>query len=706
MTTEGIDVVFEDGVALVEMKMPGRANKIGKPFVAALDAALDKALSNEECAGIILTSGHKDFCVGADIDMLFGLDDAADLFDRLMEGHQRLRRMEKCGKPIVAALNGSALGGGYELALACHHRIVIKSPKIMVGLPEAMLGLIPGAGGTQRLPYLLGLQASIEHMAAGTPVRGHKALAKGMVDAYAEDRDDLIAKAKAWIAENPKPVQPWDQKRWKWPGGARPGTPDAKMLFVGATAFTFKKTAGAFAAPDAIIRAVADGTQLAFDRGLEIESRFFTKLALSNQAKDMIRTLWFHRTAAEKLGVGMEHGFKKVTILGAGMMGAGLGFLSAKAGLDVVLKDIKQEALDGGKAHCETEINKLKHFSQEKRDAILSRITFTLENEPIRGSDLIIEAVVENVGIKHAVTQELEPLLAENGVWASNTSAIPITRLGEVSKQKDRFIGLHFFSPVEKMPLLEVIQPDACSDDTLNRCLAFGKAIGRTNIVVGDGYGFYTSRLFASYILEGVQLVAEGHDAVLVEWAARTASMVMPPLKVFDEVSLTLGRHAFETRKEVTGDVLDLGGIDLVAELVEIGRYGKAHGQGFYDWETRTIWPGLADMTPDTPEVTGLDYIQSRLMLAQAAEMGRVLEDGIIRDHKDAEVGAILGLGFAPGSGGPLSWIDRQGLRNVVGQLRDLAKSVGERYEPAPILVEMAEKNQTFWGDWTAAEEA
>ena len=700
--TDGINVTIEDDIAILEMKMPGRANKIGKPFVAALDAAVAEALAHDGLKGIILTSGHKDFCVGADIEMLFGLDNADDLYAQLMEGHARMRKLELCGKPVVAALNGSALGGGYEMALACHHRIVINSPKIQIGLPEAMLGLIPGAGGTQRLPYLMGIQAGMEHMAAAQPVRAHKALAKNMVDAYADDKEDLIAKAKAWIVENPSPVQPWDQKRYKWPGGARPGTPDAMMLFVGASAFIYKKTAGAFAAPESVIRAVADGTRLKFDRGLEIEARLFVKLALSDQAKDMIRTLWFHRTKAEKLGVGMEHGIKKVTILGTGMMGAGLGFLSAKAGMDVVLKDIRQEALDGARKHCEAQVARLKHLGEETQAAILGRITYTLENGPIEGSDLIIEAVVENLKVKHAVNAELEPLLAPGGIWASNTSAIPITRLAESSKHKDRFIGLHFFSPVEKMPLLEVITPEATSEETLNRCLAFGKAIGRTNIVVNDGYGFYTTRLFGAYILEGVQLVAEGHDGVLVEWAAQTAGMVMPPLKVFDEVTLTLGRHAFETRKEVTGEVPDLSGIDLVAKMVELGRYGKAHGQGFYDWDSRTVWKGLKDITPDTPELTGLEHLQRRLMCAQAAEMGRLLQDGVIRDLKDAEVGAILGLGFAPGSGGPLSWMDKQGLRNLVGELRDLAANHGERFAPSPYLIDMAEKNQTFWGDWKA----
>ena len=693
---EGMTVTVQDGIATLELKLP-KVNKIGEAFGLALNGGLDEALATDGLKGIILTTGHRDFCVGADIDMLYKERDPQRMFETCTQLNALYRRIETCGVPVVCALTGSALGGGYELALATHHRIALDDARIQVGLPEVNLGVIPGAGGTQRLPYLMGLQPAMEHMAAAQPVRVLRAVKSGMVDALAPTRDALLEAAKAWIGENPKPTQPWDQKRWKWPGGARPQTPAAMQLFVGASAFLYKKTAGAFPAADAILRAVSDGTRLDFDRGLEVETRLFAKLATSDQAKDMIRSLWYHRTAAEKLGKGADHGVKKVSILGAGMMGAGLAFVSAKAGFDVVLKDIEQEQLDDAVAHCLKQGKKLKHLSKDARAELLGRITYTLENGPIEGSDLIIEAVVENVDVKHSVTRELEPLLAPGGIWASNTSAIPIGLLAEPSVQKDRFVGMHFFSPVEKMPLLEVIQPEGCSDETVTRALAFGKAIKKTNIVVNDGYGFFTSRLFAAYLMEGCELVAEGHDPALIEYAARTAGMVMPPLKVFDEVTLTLGMHAFSTRERITGESLDGPGLELVRKLVEAGRTGKSAGQGFYDWKERVTWPGLKDLVDATPEETGLEYLQRRLMVIQAAEVGRILEDGIIRDLKDVEVGAIFGLGFAPNTGGPLAWMDRQGLRELVMEMRQLAGRVGDRYAPSPYLENMAEKGETFW---------
>ncbi len=687
----------DDGVVTLTLTLPGKVNKVGEDFGHAMPSALDEALAIEGLKGIILASGHKDFCVGADIDILFAERDPAVIAGACRDLNALYRRIETCGVPVVAALTGTALGGGYELALACHHRIALDDGRIQLGLPEVMLGVIPGAGGTQRLPYLIGLQASLEHIASASPVRSTRAKKLGMVDALAPDRETLMAAAKAWILENPKPVQPWDQKRWTWPGGVRPNTPQAMQLLVGASAFLYKKTAGAFPAAAAALKAVADGTRLDFDRGLEVETRLFTELAVSDGAKDMIRTLWYHRTAAEKRGVGMEHGISKVTILGAGMMGAGLAFISAKAGFEVVLKDIQADALEKAQAHCKKQADKLRYLDEDARMDILRRITFTLEDEPVRGSDLLIEAVVENLKVKHQVTRTLEPLLAPNGIWASNTSAIPITLLAAASDAPERFIGLHFFSPVEKMPLLEVIQPEACSDETTMRCLAFGKAIRKTNIVVNDGYGFFTTRLFAAYLLEGVQLLAEGHDPVLIEYAARTAGMVMPPLKVFDEVTLTLGMHAFATREEVTGEPVDAEGLEIVRNLVQQGRTGKEAGAGFYDWKERRIWSGLSKLAHETPRETGIEHLRRRLMIAQAAEVGRVLNEGIIREHADVEVGAILGLGFAPNTGGPLAWMDRQGLPELVAEMHQLASEYGDRYAPAPLLQNMAERGERFW---------
>ena len=685
----------DHGIVTLTLTLPGRVNTIGLAFAEAFPTAVEQALAVEGLRGVILASGHKDFCVGADIELMFEERDPARIHALCTQLNAVYRRLETAGVPVVAALTGSALGGGYELALACHHRIALDSPRIQLGLPEVMLGVIPGGGGTQRLPYLVGLQAALEHIGGATPVRPAKAKKLGMVDALAPDREALFAAARAWIQANPKPQQPWDQKRWTWPGGVRPNTPGAMQLLVGASAFLYKKTAGAFPAAEGALSAIADGTRLSFDRGVEVETRIFARLATSDGAKDMMRTLWFHRTAAEKLGVGLEHGMSKVTILGAGMMGAGLAFVSAKAGFEVVLKDISETALEAAQQHLDQQAGKLRHLSPEQRAELLDRITLTTEDEPVRGSDLLIEAVVEKVSVKHQVNRALEPLLAPGGIWASNTSAIPIALLAESSSAPERFIGLHFFSPVEKMPLLEVIQPPACNDETLNRCLAFGKAIKKTNIVVNDGYGFFTTRLFAAYLLEGVQLLAEGHDPVLIEHAARSAGMVMPPLKVFDEVTLTLGMHAFSTREEVTGSGVSAEGLDIVRSLVEQGRTGKAAGAGFYDWKTRRIWSGLKAYQRGTPAVSGVDHLQRRLMIAQAAEVGRVLQDGIIRDHRDVEVGAILGLGFAPNTGGPLAWMDRQ--PDLIAEMRGFAAEHGERYAPAQVLVEMAESGQRFW---------
>lgn len=702
VSAPGVTVTFdpEDGVAVVTLALPGKVNKINPAFGAALAAGLDAAFGAKGLKGVILASGHKDFCVGADIDVVYASRDPQEILAVVGQLNAGYRRIETSGKPVVAALTGSALGGGYELALACHHRIALDSPKVLVGLPEVNLGLIPGAGGTQRLPYLLGLQEAVQHIAQAQPVRAPKAVKAGLIDALAPDRDALFAAARAWIAANPSPKQPWDTKT-PLPGGVQPGTEAARTLAVGAAAFLFSKTAGCYPAAEAALRCVFEGTRLTFERGLEIESRAFAKLATSDQAKDMIRTLWFGKNAADKqegLPQTADARFTKVAILGAGMMGGGLAFLATKAGLQVVVRDIREEALQAARARVEEQAGKLRHLSAQERAELVGRVTFTLDLEPLRGADLVIEAVVENLKVKHQVIREVEPLLAEGAVFASNTSAIPITRLAEAAVNKDRFIGLHFFSPVEKMPLLEVIQPGFTSEDTLARCLSFGRAIGKTCVVVNDGYGFFTTRLFAAYLLEGCQLVAEGHDPVLVEWAARSLGMVMSPLKVFDEVTLTLGMHAFTTREAVLGEKLDLAGLELVRAVVAAGRTGKAAGAGFYDYEhPRRIWPGLKDLVKaETPAETGVAHLQRRLMLAQLAELGRVLDDGVLRKPIDADVGAILGLGFAPNTGGPLSWADRQGLPQLVAEMEAMAARYGARYAPSATYRRMAAEGARF----------
>jgi 3-hydroxyacyl-CoA dehydrogenase/enoyl-CoA hydratase/3-hydroxybutyryl-CoA epimerase len=690
----------QTGVATVTLQMEGRANKINDAFGETLLQALDWVQAQEGLRGVVIASAHKDFCVGADLERLYRERDPAGLMERLRGLHGLFRRLEQLPVPVVAALTGSALGGGYELALACHHRIALDDAGIQLGLPEVSLGVIPGAGGTQRLPRLIGIQGALEHIAQGKIVRAPQAKKVGMVDALAADRDALVAAAGEWIAKNPKPKQPWDDKRFKFPG-PQPGSDDARNMFMAGSAMLYKKTAGAFPAAESAMSVVQEGCAIAFDAALLVEMREFTKLATSDQAKDMIRTLWFHRTAAEKhegLPSVKEHGFTKVGILGAGMMGAGLAFVCAKAGLQVVLKDVRQEALDRGLAHVDAQVAEQRHMAADARQALRGRVSGTLVVEDLRGCDLVIEAVFEKLELKHAVTKETEPVMAAGGVWASNTSAIPIADLATVSAHADRFIGMHFFSPVEKMQLLEIITPETTSEATLARALAFTRAIKKLPIVVGDGYGFYTTRVFSAYIIEGAQLVAEGHDPATLEWAARAAGMVVPPLQVFDEVTLSLAVKGF-AQGRAYGRTLDIPGVALVETMVAQGREGKAAGKGFYDYgkDGRQLWSGLRELASGKPAYSGVVYLGRRLLGLQALEAARCVEEGVIKKPRDAEVGAIFGVGFAPNTGGPLSYIDRRGVAAFVADMDDLARTQGERFAVPQLLRDMAAQRKTFF---------
>ncbi|MBV1860415.1 MAG: hypothetical protein KUG77_18525 [Nannocystaceae bacterium] len=560
--------------------------------------------------------------------------------------------------------------------------------------------MIPGAGGTQRLPRLIGIQAALDIILQGKILRAPKAKAAGLVDALAANRDTLRQAALAFIAANPGAAQPWDRKG-RMPG-PRAGSGDARNLFMAACGMIEKKTAGAYTAPRVALATVQEGLAIDFDRALEVEARAFVHLAISDQAKDMMRTLWYHRNAAKKhegLPRTDAAGFQKISILGAGMMGAGLAFVCAKAGYEVVLRDINEETLRAATAHCTAQAAKLRHLSDEERRTLLARIHSTLELEPMRGSDLIIEAVFEDLELKHRVTREAERLLAEGGIWASNTSALPIRDLATVSDNAKNFIGLHFFSPVEKMELLEVIVGDETSESTAARALAFAKRIGKLPIVVGDGYGFYTTRLFSAYILEGAQLVAEGHDPVLVEWAARSAGMVVPPLQVFDEVTLSLGAKAFTMGRKY-GRKLDMPGVSLVEALVADGRTGKAVGAGFYDYKDgrrRGLWAGLRAHARGVPDITSVELLRERLLGIQALEAARTVCEGIIQRPRDAEVGAVFGVGFAPGTGGPLSYIDRIGAMRFVHQMDAFTDQYGERYAVPRTLRKMAGDADTFF---------
>lgn len=700
MSKHGIHWEIVDGIATITLAMDGRANKVNDRFGEGLQAALEGVLNAGNAVGIIIASGHKDFCVGADLDMLYLERDPVRLYNSVRQLGALYRKLETCGLPVVAALTGSALGGGYELALACHRRIALNDPRIQLGLPEVSLGVIPGAGGTQRLPRLIGIQPALELMAQGKIVRANKAVAQGLADDVAATPEELREKAIAWIRANKGVKQPWD--RGEGPPGFGVNAPEARQILIAACAMLYKKTAGAFKAPEELVAVVQDGLRLSFDRGMEVEARAFARIATGPQAKDMIRTLWFFRTAAEKqagLPRAERDGIQKVAILGAGMMGAGLAVVCATAGYDVLLKDIAAGPLEKGMAHvASTVAERNRHLDAAGRQAILDRVKGTLEDADLAGSDLVIEAVVEDLRVKHRVIKQVEPLLAAGAIFASNTSALPITDLAAASQAADRFIGLHFFSPVEQMPLLEIIQGKDTSEETVARALSFCKRIGKLPIVVNDGYGFFTTRVFSAYIMEGASLVAEGHDPVLVEYGARAAGMVVPPLQVFDEVTLRLAAHAFEQAKAYRTE-LDVPGARLVRALVEAGRTGRADGAGFYDYTDgkRTgLWSGLAGLCAPRQASTA-DSLGRRLILAQVAELGRALDDGVLRRPQDGDVGAIFGIGFAPGTGGPLSWVDRQGVGHVVAELDALAAVHGDRFKPSATLRRMAANDARFY---------
>lgn len=690
-----VSLQITDGIAEIQLSAPS-VNKVDAALVAGLSSVLDQ-LAGEEVQGILLTSAHRDFCVGADLEMLAGEVSTVDLFALCTDLNRVLRRLET-GPPTVALLQGNALGGGYELALACHHRLA--HARARVGLPEVSLGVIPGGGGTQRLPRLIGLQKAADVILRGSVLKADKALRTGLIDGVHADGESLREAAIAWIRANPSARQPWDAKGFRWPG-LRPGGGDARNFFLAASAGVYQKTAGAFEAPKVALNVLQEGSAVVFERSLEIEARAFARLATSDQARAMIRTLFFHKGAADK-HVGLprveDDRFRKVAILGAGMMGAALAHVTAEAGYEVVLKDIGQDALDRGMAHIDGWLASARHLDDAKRAAVRARITPSLDDEALRGADLVIEAVFEDLDLKRRILATVEPLLAEGAVFASNTSALPIADIGAEAARPEQLIGLHFFSPVQKMPLVEIITTEHTSEDTLARCLHFSRAIRKTPIVVNDGYGFFTTRVFSAYILEGAQLVAEGYDPVVVDWAARSVGMVVGPLQVFDEVTLTLGVHALEEASRYL-DRPELDGARLVRKLVEAGRTGRAGGAGFYayeDGERVGIWSGLAELVGTRTEGT-VEQLGERLLLAQVAEVGRTLDDGVLRELRDAELGAILGLGFAPNTGGPLSVADTLGLPVLVERLTALAEAHGDRYAPARRFRELAEQDARFF---------
>jgi 3-hydroxyacyl-CoA dehydrogenase/enoyl-CoA hydratase/3-hydroxybutyryl-CoA epimerase len=701
----------EDGIAVIAWNMTERPmNVLNEASVARFAALVEEAIKDAAVRGVIITSKKRDFLAGADLTELGRDADAKSLTGFTARFHALTRAIEKSGKPFCAAINGTALGGGYEIALACHRRIAADDPRIRIGLPEVTLGLLPGGGGTQRLPRLIGIRAALPLLLEGRKLDPAKALAAGLVDALVP-ADQLLSAARQWcLAEGPQnAVQPWDRKGYKIPDGGV-FSPKGHETFVAGNAMLHAKTGGNYPAPRNIASCVYEGLITDLDNGLKIESRYFVNCALSPEARNMIRSLFFsigeaNKLAARPKGV-PEQSYRRIGVLGAGMMGAGIADVSADAGIEVVLLDTTAAQAEKGKAHAQAILEKRvqqQRMTAAQRDAVLARIHPTTRFEDLRGAELVIEAVFEDRAIKAEVTRQAEAVLAESAIFASNTSTLPITGLAEASARPENFIGLHFFSPVERMPLVEIIRGRRTSEACLARAMDFVRRIGKTPITVNDSRGFYTSRVFGTYVGEGLTLLGEGVLPALIENAGRMAGMPVGPLALADEVSIEL---MYKVRKQTRADLgKDYRGnaasdavIDLMVE--KLGRIGKKAGKGFYEYPAdgrKQLWPGLAQHFKPLAEQPGVETVKQRLLYVQSVETARCLEEKVVVDPRDADVGAILGWGFPPFLGGTVSQMHSLGLARFIAECDRLAQRHGDRFAPPRLLRDMAASRRAFY---------
>ena len=703
-----IDYQLDDlGIATLTWDMPGRSqNVINGGSCAALFAAIEKAATDSAVKGILMTSAKPDFVAGGDLEWLLSADGAEELFARTMALHRALRQLEACGKPVACALPGSALGGGLEVALATHYRVAADNARARFGLPEVTLGLLPGGGGTQRLPRLIGIQNALPLLLEGKRLKAQDALKLGILHAVVPAGSEVSA-ARAWLLAQTAPVQqPWDAKGFKIPGGAV-SSPAVQQLLMVANAMLRAKTHGNYPAPEHILSCAYEGLITDIDTGLKTEARYFVHAVLSPAAKAMIRSLFFSMNEANKLASRPQdvptQKYTKVGVLGAGMMGAGIAYVTAKAGIQVVLIDASQEAAERGKAYSQTLVEKQMargQLSQDNADALLARIQPTTDYALLNGAELVIEAVFEDRAIKAEVTCKSEAVIAADAIFASNTSTLPISGLAQASARPAKFIGLHFFSPVDKMPLVEVIVGQQTSQDTLARALDYVRAVAMTPIVVNDSRGFYTSRVFSTYVLEGLALLAEGVAPQLIESAGLQAGMPVGPLALTDEVSAELiVKIDKQTQADMGAAYRARPGQDVAKKIVELGRIGKKAGQGFYDYPQgakKQLWPGLAEHFPLAATQPPLDELVQRLILVQSVESARCLEEGVLTTARDADVGSILGWGFPPFRGGTISQIQGMGLQAFIAQCKQLAARHGERFNPPQRLKDMAAKGESL----------
>ena len=698
-----------ENIVILTLDSSGQsANTMNAEFRDSLNHVCQKLKVETDLKGVIFRSAKKTFFAGGDLDELIQAqpEQATEFFNMIEKLKADLRTIETLGVPVVAALNGTALGGGWELALGCHYRIAINDPKTKFGLPEVTLGLLPGGGGIVRMVRLLGLQTAFPFLMEGKQFGVDKAKSLTLVHDTAENEQELLDKAIAWVNANPKSLQPFDVKGYKIPGGD-PKTPAVAQVLAIAPAMLRDKTKGCYPAPEAIIAAAVEGAQVDVDTALRIESRYFTELAVGQISKNMIGTFW-HGLNAIKSGASRPANIAKwqatkVGVLGAGMMGAGIAYSSAIKGIAVVLKDVSIENAEKGKAYSQKLLDKRVsqgRMTAEKRDQVLSLITATANAADLQGCDLIIEAVFENQELKAKVTQEAEPYLADGGIFASNTSTLPITGLATASKDAQNFIGLHFFSPVDKMQLVEIIKGKQTSAETLAKAYDFVQQISKTPIVVNDSRGFFTSRVFGTYIQEGMRLLAEGVHPAKIEMAALKAGMPIGPLAIQDEVSLTLTEHvAGEARRALQAEGKDLpkSAVDDVVHTMihELNRKGKAAGAGFYDYPEngkKYLWDGLSRWQKDNT-ISEQDMID-RFLFVQALDTLRCYEEGVLESVIDANVGSIFGIGFAPWTGGAIQFLNQYGIKKSLCRAERLAAQYGERFTPPQLLKDKAAQSQ------------
>ncbi len=712
----------QDGVVVLTMDDPNQSantmNELYQESMRKTVARLAEEVEKGAVKGVILTSAKKTFFAGGDLKMLSqaGPDDAASMFENVRDLTGQLRALETLGVPVVAAINGAALGGGLEIALACHHRVCLNDKRIQIGLPEVTLGLLPGGGGIVRTVRLLGVQKAImDVLVQGARMKPEKALAVGLLHELASDVDDMMAKARAFIAANPKSTQPWDAKGYKMPGG----TPSHPALAGNLPAFPAnlkKQLKGAhYPAPRAIMSAAVEGASVDFDTAQRIESRYFTELATGRVSKNMIKAFFFD---LQKINSGASRPKdipqklpKKVGILGAGMMGQGIAYVTASVGIPCVLKDISVENAEKGKAYSAKLLQKRVakgQLTKEQADATLALIETTAEASGLAGCDMVIEAVFESAGLKAKVTQEAEAAAEPGLLMCSNTSTLPISGLSTASQDPTRFIGLHFFSPVDKMPLVEIIMGDKTSDEALAMAFDYVVKIRKTPIVVNDSRGFFTSRVFGTFAMEGVAMLAEGYAANSIEQASVQTGMPVGPLAVNDEVSLELGRHVREeTKKAYAAEGKEYkahpsdGVIDKMCE--EFDRKGRAAGAGFYEYPAggkKHLWAGLKEhfQRADGGVPTDAEFqdMKDRLLYIQSVETIRCLEEKVLRSVADANIGSIMGIGAPPWTGGLLQFVNYVGLKEFAARAQELADKYGERFTPPALLLEMAEKGETF----------